>query len=210
MYELIILSQLMLGPRHGYLIAKIINDTIGPYARLSPGRLYPLLARMLQNGLIEAIGDTGKKQQKDHQSRAYTITEAGRQRFHVLMRDTSSSPGEYQKIFAYKVSAFGFIAPVERIALIDHYIHYCQAHIFHEQREADDMVRNGHKYAEMNPDTITFTVEVLRHAIDGWQHEVDWAKSLRAQAFIHLEQADSVQMTDDQSDQEATIQEKQS
>jgi hypothetical protein len=39
MYELVILAQLMAYPAHGYLIAKIINDN----ARLSSGRLYPLL-----------------------------------------------------------------------------------------------------------------------------------------------------------------------
>jgi DNA-binding PadR family transcriptional regulator len=199
MYEFIILSQLMLGPRHGYLIAKIINDIIGPYARLSPGRLYPLLAKMLQNGLIEANELGEKKQQGDHQSRAYKITEAGRKRFYVLMRDTSSSPGEYQKLFAYKVSAFGFIAPIERVALIDHYIHYCQAHVFHQQGEEDDLIRNGHSYTENDPSKLGFTLAVLRHSIDGWQHELDWAKNLRIQEFAHIEQADN---------RESTIQEK--
>src|ERR1700676_2694427 len=128
MYEFIILSQLMLGSRHGYLIAKIINDIIGPYARLSSGRLYPLLTKMEKNGLIEADGAGTKKLQSDHQSRAYKITGAGRMRFYVLMKDTSLSPGEYQKLFAHKVGSFSLIAPLERIALIDHYIHYCQAH----------------------------------------------------------------------------------
>ena len=89
MYEFIILSQLMLGPRHGYLIAKIINDIIGPFAHLSPGRLYPLLAKMEQNGLIEIDELTMKKQQNDRQLRTYKITEAGRMRFYILMRDTS-------------------------------------------------------------------------------------------------------------------------
>ena len=46
MYEFIILAQLMNGPAHGYLIAKIINDMIGPFARISYGRLYPLLAKL--------------------------------------------------------------------------------------------------------------------------------------------------------------------
>jgi DNA-binding PadR family transcriptional regulator len=202
MYEFIILSQLMLGPRHGYLIAKIINDIIGPYARLSPGRLYPLLAKMQQNGLIEANETSEKRAQGDHQSRAYKITEAGWQRFYVLMRDTSSSPGEYHKLFAYKVSAFGFIAPIERVALIDHYIHYCQAHVFHQQSEEDDLVRNGHGYTESDPSKLGFTLEVLRHSIDGWQHELDWAKSLRIQEFAQIEP------TEQANNQESTLQEK--
>ncbi len=37
LYELIILAQLMRQPAHGYLIAKIINDMIGPYAHVSNG-----------------------------------------------------------------------------------------------------------------------------------------------------------------------------
>lgn len=40
MYELIILSLLMREPLHGYLIAKIINDMIGPIAKVSHGWLY--------------------------------------------------------------------------------------------------------------------------------------------------------------------------
>ena len=43
MYELMILTFLMRGPMHGYLIANII-DISGPFAEVSNGRLYPLLA----------------------------------------------------------------------------------------------------------------------------------------------------------------------
>lgn len=191
MYEFIILSQLMLGSRHGYLIAKIINDIIGPYARLSPGRLYPLLAKMEQNGLIEVDGMVAKKQQSDHQSRAYKITEAGRMRFYILMKDTSLSPGEYQKLFVHKVGSFSFIAPIERIALLDHYIHYCQAHIFHQQSEADDLVRNGPNYGTLDSTGLAFTLEVVRHSIEGWQHEIEWAQNLRAKEFALVNQADN-------------------
>jgi DNA-binding PadR family transcriptional regulator len=190
MYEFIILSQLMLTSRHGYLIAKIINDIIGPYARLSPGRLYPLLAKMEQNGQIEADETIAKKPQSDRQSRAYKITDAGRMRFYVLMRDTSLSPGEYQKLFSHKVSSFSLIAPIERIALIDHYIHYCQAHIFHQQSEADDLLRNGQSYGTMDSTRLDFTLEMVRHSIDGWQREVEWAQNLRAKEFAHINQTD--------------------
>lgn len=52
MYELIILSLLMRSPSHVYLIVKITNDQIGPWAKISSGTLYPLLTRMEQVGLI--------------------------------------------------------------------------------------------------------------------------------------------------------------
>ena len=54
MYELIILSLLMREPIHGYLISKIINDIIGPIAKVSHGWLYPRLAKLEQEGLIAA------------------------------------------------------------------------------------------------------------------------------------------------------------
>src|SRR5437588_2856189 len=125
MYELIILSHLMRYPAHGYLIAKIINDMIGPYARISNGRLYPLLSKMQAAGLIAVDTEAAAEQQGDRQLRTYKITEAGRRRFHELMMDTTSNPGEYQKLFSHKASAFEFLKPVERLRLIDHYINYC-------------------------------------------------------------------------------------
>ena len=52
MYELIILSLLMRAPFNGYLIVKVANDQIGPWAKISSGSLYPLLGRMERQGLI--------------------------------------------------------------------------------------------------------------------------------------------------------------
>jgi DNA-binding PadR family transcriptional regulator len=193
MYEFIILSQLMHGPAHGYLIAKIINDMIGPYARISYGRLYPLLAKLEQNGLITAEKAAKSGQQGDRQLRIYTITDAGRMRFKVLMSDTGSSPGEYQKLFAYKVTAFAFITPAERLRLIDHYINYCQTHVFHSQTEAEDQVHQvgmvedlareapelAHAIPQVGSYTIETIVNVIQHSIDQWQLELEWARSLR-------------------------------
>ncbi|MBE3560856.1 MAG: PadR family transcriptional regulator, partial [Ktedonobacteraceae bacterium] len=136
MYEFIILAQLMHGPSHGYLIAKVINDIIGPYAQLSSGRLYPLLAKLEENGLIAAELASPEGRQGDRQLRVYRITEAGRMRFCVLMGDTGSNPGDYRELFHLKVCYFRYIAPVERLRLIDHYLLYCQNHVFHLQSEA--------------------------------------------------------------------------
>lgn len=116
----------MNGPAHGYLIARIINDMIGPYARISYGRLYPLLAKLEENGLISAEVDTASRKQRDRHLRIFTITDAGRMHFQILMDDTNLNPGEYQKLFAYKVTAFSHITLVDRLRLIDHYINHCQ------------------------------------------------------------------------------------
>ena len=197
MYEFIALSQLMQGPAHGYLIAKIMNDIIGPYARISPGRLYPLLAKLEQSGLIEAAEEDAYDHQSNRQLHIYKITDAGRMRFRVLMNDVSSSPGEYRELFTFKVSAFNHILPYERLRLIDHYIAYCQANIFHKQTELEDMLRGVARYQQgldsdyqrLDTHTLEYVVDVMEHLISTWEHELVWARDLRARELSHAEQA---------------------
>lgn len=191
MYEFILLAQLMNGPAHGYLIAKIINDIIGPFARISYGRLYPLLAKLEENGLI--VEEAASGQPHDRQQRIFIITDAGRLRFQFLMNDTGSNPGEYQKLFTYKVTAFGHIVPAERLRLIDHYINYCQTNIFHQQTEAEDMVLKAvqmedlhnespelaHGFPRLDSYSIERIVNVLQHCGDRWKLELEWARELR-------------------------------
>ncbi len=196
MYEFIALSQLMQEPAHGYLIAKIMNDIIGPYARISPGRLYPLLAKLEQSGLIEAAEEDAYEHQSNRQLHIYKITDAGRMRFRVLMNDVSSSPGEYRELFTFKVSAFNHILPYERLRLIDHYIAYCQANIFHKQTELEDMLRGVARYQQgldsdyhrLDTHTLEYVVDVMEHLISTWEHELVWARDLRARELSHAEQ----------------------
>ncbi len=185
MYELLILSILMSMIAHGYLIASIINDIIGPYARLSNGRLYPLLSKLEELGMIVAVKKTSKNVKGDRNLRGYEITDSGRKRFHELMMDTTSNPGEYRQIFLQKVSVLRFLKPAERLFLIDHYINFCQAHILHLIAEREDFVAN--KGFELGPAYLSATLNVMQHLIDQWQLELDWARSLREQELSQAE-----------------------
>src|SRR5215471_5097643 len=183
-YEFLILSQLMKSPAHGYLIASIINDIIGPYARVSHGRLYPLLAKLEQAGLIAVRTEPASTPPGDRQLRVYEITEAGKKRYRVLMMDTTLNPGEYQKLFSLKVCDFAFLTPAERLRLIDHYTHYCQAHMIHLTMQMEEVLQESSSWwPEMDPAGKKAHVErvlrVMQHYIDEWQLEHDWAKSLR-------------------------------
>src|SRR5437588_13090282 len=101
------------SPFHGYLIAKIMQSILGPYGKLSKGRLYPLLTRLEEAGLIvvESASEKSEGLSSGHShipSRRYRVTSAGRERFHALMMDTTSYMGEYQRVFLQKVSYFSF------------------------------------------------------------------------------------------------------
>ncbi|HVU67236.1 MAG TPA: helix-turn-helix transcriptional regulator [Ktedonobacteraceae bacterium] len=174
MYELIILSLLMRAPAHGYKIAQVVNDIIGPYARISNGRLYPLLARLEQGGFIELSEEIEQPRSGERIARSYSIATAGRQRFHELMMDTTSNRGDYQRLFYLKVSVFLFIESAERLYLIDHYLHYCQTHILHLTAEIEDLAAKSHQKLWLPP-----TLEVMQHRADQWRLEMAWARRLR-------------------------------
>src|SRR3954467_12316137 len=131
MYELIILSLLMRFPLHGYLIAQIANDVIGPWARISNGTLYPLLTKLEQSNLITRADEDHDGAQTERSVRTFQITAAGRKRFYQLMVDTTSNIGDYQRLFHLKVPYLDLLQPRERLHLLNHYLSYCQACILH-------------------------------------------------------------------------------
>ncbi len=199
MYEFLILSQLMKNSAHGYLIASIINDIIGPYARVSNGRLYPLLAKMEQAGLIAVRTKPASAPPSDRQLRVYEITEAGRKRFRALMIDTTLNPGEYQKLFSLKVCDFAFLDPSERLRLIDHYMHYCQAHIIHLTMQTEEVLQESPLWwpendPASNKEHIERVIRVMQHYMDEWQLEYDWAKGLREKEMAQAHPQDSAQI----------------
>src|SRR5712692_793845 len=179
MYELIILSLLMRWPLHGYLIVKITNDQIGPWAKISSGTLSTMLSRLEQTGLIAASPQERDPSRGDRRSRTYMITEEGRKRFHQLMMDTSSNLGDYQKFFQYKMVFLDLLRPDERVLLMNHYLNYCQITILHLQTEMDGLV---HELANHpTPAFLENLLRVMQHVVQQWQAEFDWVKSVREQ-----------------------------
>jgi DNA-binding PadR family transcriptional regulator len=178
MYELIILGFLMRKPTHGYIIAKIINDMIGPYAKFSSGRLYPLLTKLEADGLI--VASEASPEGGDRRQHPYAITEAGRHRFHALMLDTSSNPGDYQRIFWHKLPHLHTLTASERLYLFDHYLNFCQTHIFHLTGEMEELEREALARGYMNAKELDVTLRAMRHARDQWRLELENAKDWRA------------------------------
>lgn len=73
--DLLVLKTLSWGPRHGYAIARWLEDTTGDALQIEEGSLYPALYRMERKGWIEADwgkSDLGKR------IRIYSLTYLGR------------------------------------------------------------------------------------------------------------------------------------
>ena len=73
--ELLVLRTLTWGPRHGYAIARWIEETTDDVLRIEEGSLYPALYRMQKRGWIKSgwgESDIGKR------IRIYSLTPSGR------------------------------------------------------------------------------------------------------------------------------------
>lgn len=176
MYELIVLSLLMRWPMHGYIMVKVTNDIIGPWARISSGTLSTIMKRMEQTGLIIALSPD---RDSTRRARTFTITDEGRKRFHQLMMDTSSNLGDYQKIFHYKMGFFDLLRPDERLLLMNHYINYCQTTILHLQSEMESLVYE--LSAHPTPAFLENVLRGMKHIVQQWQAERDWMLGVRDQ-----------------------------
>ena len=179
MYELVILMFLMRGPMHGYLIASILNDIIGPFAKVSHGRLYPLLAQLESRGLITAAEHGHSEKPRDRRQRTYQITAAGKERFHELMLDTTSNLGDYQALFWMKIQVLEFLRPSERLYVIDHYLTYCQTHVFYLTGQMEQLERDATQQQFMSPDQLAATLYAMRRYRRQWQLEIELVREWR-------------------------------
>lgn len=199
MYELIILSLLMRSPLHGYLILKIANDQIGPWAKISSGSLYQILAKLEHARIIAVIQHADQHapgEQVDRQLRVFMITDEGRKRFRQVMMDTSSNLGDYQKLFRYKIGYIDLLQPKECLLLFNHYVNYCQTYILHLETEMDALV---HELANQpNPYYLKNVLNVMQHIKEQWQGELDWARSLREGVMVQIKDAAIVASLDEE------------
>ena len=78
--DVLILKTLSWGPRHGYAIARWIEETSEEALQIEEGSLYPALYRMEERGWIAAewgVSELGRK------AKIYSLTSRGRQQLRV-------------------------------------------------------------------------------------------------------------------------------
>lgn len=66
------------GPRHGYAIAREVDELSDGRVVLGPGTLYGSLQRMQQSGLIEETENPGEEGLHAERRRYYRVTALGR------------------------------------------------------------------------------------------------------------------------------------
>jgi PadR family transcriptional regulator PadR len=74
----------MLGPLHGYGIARRIEQTSGDLLSVNYGTLYPALLKLEQEGYVSSDWGTSENNRK---AKYYRLTRAGRKRLEKEARD---------------------------------------------------------------------------------------------------------------------------
>ena len=97
----LILTSLASGPKHGYALAKDIEEFAG--VTLGPGTLYGAMTRLEERGLIEATAG-------DSRRRPYRITADGRAALAAVVRDMRAIADEGAARLRLRVLAQDVIA----------------------------------------------------------------------------------------------------
>jgi DNA-binding PadR family transcriptional regulator len=75
---ILILTSLAAGEKHGYALQQDIEAFAG--VRLGPGTLYGAIGRLEERGLIEAVGESGRR-------RPYRLSASGAEALRVALDD---------------------------------------------------------------------------------------------------------------------------
>jgi PadR family transcriptional regulator PadR len=89
----------VLGPQHGYGIARRIEQISGDLLALNQGTLYPLLLKLEHEGAITSEWGTSDNNRR---ARFYQLTRAGRKQLQAEMQDWHQTTAIIAKFLAVK------------------------------------------------------------------------------------------------------------
>jgi len=95
--DALILKTLAHGPRHGYAVARFIEDTTGEAVLIEEGSLYPALYRLERRGLVEAEWGTSELGRR---AKLYRLTAPGRAQLAAEMASWRRFSAGVSKVFA--------------------------------------------------------------------------------------------------------------
>src|SRR5438445_2764250 len=116
--QLLLLSLLLRGPRHGYELHRALRAHGVIYADLKKANVYYLLSRMAEDGYVHVDA-----QESPHGVRGeklvYSITDAGRRRFDELLRQTLRHYEPLRSGLEVAVVLLNQLSPSEGIRLLE-------------------------------------------------------------------------------------------
>jgi PadR family transcriptional regulator PadR len=93
--DALVLKTLSLGARHGYAIARWIEETTGDAIQVEEGSLYPALYRMEKRGWVEAEWGRSEGGRK---AKLYRLTPTGRKQLRLETAEWSLFAGAVSRV----------------------------------------------------------------------------------------------------------------
>jgi transcriptional regulator len=93
--ETLVLKALADGPRHGYAIARWLEETAGEAIRVEEGSLYPALYRMEKEGLLRAEWGLSELERR---AKLYRLTPRGKKRLGESSEDLLAFTRAVQRV----------------------------------------------------------------------------------------------------------------
>lgn len=186
LYELFVLGELMVQPAYGYKLHESANRVLGPSRSLSWGMLYPLIRRLEHEGLTTSTVEKRQKGfprvERGQPRRVYTLTPAGQQRFFDLMLQPDEYSRDTPELFAIKLARLHFLAPVQRIGVLQWYRRYVSDLRAYYQSSRQDILRD----AQVAEGERTYLMHLLDYRCHTLQAELSWLDNMIALGVIAL------------------------
>ncbi|MEV5027045.1 PadR family transcriptional regulator [Paenibacillus sp. LPE1-1-1.1] len=161
--DILILGQLLSGPKHGYEIKKNVQEALGESFEINNNLLYPALRRFLTMG---AISKKIEKTEGKPDRHIYLLTNAGEEIFNELIRDFPRKSAANSLDFMVRVALFDRLEPDVQLEILRKRLTVLE----------EEMGRYR-KFDEVHTEN-RFTAEVIHFNRTQTEHEWTWVKKL--------------------------------
>lgn len=174
MYELFVLGELCDKPMHGYLLHDILTNVLGPWRRVSWGKLYPVLKHLEAVGFIEAVvpGVSERRRKK-----VYAITAEGRARFSRLMAADIQANGDAEAIFRIKLSKMHLVDGAMQQAVLLQHCRFLETMLERVDVMAERVRTNGDIPGPERPDIL----QAIDYEAEAYRARLSWVNRALAQ-----------------------------
>lgn len=166
--DILILSQLMHRPKHGYEIKKDSGRILGNIYSINNNSLYPMLKQFEEMGAIEKHIEVQEGKPNRH---VYSITPQGKEILIELLRDFGDEAAADDYEFYTRVGMFDLIGPEDKKMILEKRKVYLAGMVSHFESiagEHGNSINERHAYAH----------ELLELLKQQKRIEMDWINDL--------------------------------
>lgn len=161
--DILILGQLLSGPKHGYEIKKNVQEALGDSFEINNNLLYPALRRFMKIGAMTKEIEKSDGKPDRH---VYLLTRKGEEVFDELIRDFPGKAAANPMEFLVRVALFDRLEPELRLDILRK-----RMEVLEEEMERTRRFDRG---SEQN----RFVAEVIRFRQSQSEQELEWVKRL--------------------------------